>query len=230
MRVLILRAAEDAERTAREVAAHGHEPLILPTEMARRLDAPPPDEAFAAFAATSARAAPALAGYFAGDPRPVFAVGARTADAVREAGFPDVRAGEGDAEALAQRIAASLPPQGAPILYVAGIPRTGTLETALQGAGIGVCVWEVYETRRRGPERTEVAAALGAGPPDAVLVLSAGQAEALAELAAAFPDLLGRPTPWILSRRIAEALPPALRERSRISPDKRLASLFEGRD
>ena len=231
MRILILRAGEDAERTARDVSARGHEPLVLPTETVRRLDAPPPPATdVRAFAATSARAVPALASHFTGDPRPVFAVGARTGDAAREAGFADVRVAVGDAEALAQLIAASCPPAGGPILYAAGIPRTKTLETALQRTGIVFRVWEVYETRRRRPERAEVEVALAEGPPDAVLVLSAGQAEALAELAAAFPDLLGRPTPWILSRRIAEALHPTLRERSWISPDKSLASLFEGRD
>ncbi|WP_338083189.1 uroporphyrinogen-III synthase [Aurantimonas coralicida] len=119
----------------------------------------------------------------------------------------------------------------ATILYVAGRPRTGTLEEALAAGGIGCRVWEVYETVAHRPERSAVAAVLHDGPPDAVLLLSAGQATAYGELVATCPDLF-RPAPKILalSARIAAALPANLAETVRLSDDTRLASLFERLD
>ena len=227
-RVLILRAADAAAPTAEALAARSHRPLILPVELMRTIGGPAPPGNFAALAATSMRAVPALAKFFPGDGRPVFAVGERTGSALLAAGFTDVRVAAGEAGDIA-RLARDAGLGGtATILYAAGRPRTGTLETALAAAGIGCHVWEVYETVAHRPERSAVEAVLSDGPPDAVLLLSAGQAAAYGELVAAWPDLF-RPAPRILalSARIAAALPENLAETVRLSDDTRLASLFE---
>ncbi|HEX2020036.1 MAG TPA: uroporphyrinogen-III synthase [Aurantimonas sp.] len=226
-RVLILREAGAAERTAAEIAARGHEPLILPLESFEILAAPPPAGSFAAFAVTSAQAVAPLARHFPGDPRPLFAVGKATASAASDAGFFDVRAADGAAEGIAALAAAGLP-AGATILYAAGRTRTGTLETGLAAAGIGCAVWEVYATRRLDPDPAAVGEATGGRAPDAVLVLSVGQAEAFGALCRAMPDAF-MPSPLVLalSQRIAAALPVELRRKARISPDRSLASLFE---
>ncbi|MEF2552233.1 uroporphyrinogen-III synthase [Aurantimonas sp. A2-1-M11] len=231
VRILILREAQAAARTADDLAARGHEPLVLPLESSQAIAGPAPAGAFAGFAATSARAVPALAAAFPGDARPVFAVGERTGAALAAAGFPDVRVAAGEAQSIG-RLAFAAGFGGADtILYAAGRPRTGTLETALSAAGVGCRVWEVYETIALRPERAAVVAALGAGPPDAVLLLSAGQAATYGDLVARFADLF-TPPPQILalSARIAAALPPNLAETAQLSRDTRLVSLFERLD
>ena len=93
-RILILRQRPDALDTAAALARRGHLPLILPTEEARALDAPPPPAGrFAGFLVTSANAVPAMARVWPGDGRPVLAVGGRTAAVLRQAGFQTVSAG-----------------------------------------------------------------------------------------------------------------------------------------
>jgi uroporphyrinogen-III synthase len=227
MRVLILREPDAAARTAAELAARGHEPLVLPLETVETLGVPPPVGAFAAFAVTSAHAVAPLARAFPDDPRPLFAVGEATASAARNAGLRDVRAADGAADGMGAMAAAALP-AGATILYAAGRTRTGTLETALADAGIGCAVWEVYAVRPSQPDPATVAQVLAGRAPDGVLVLSVGQATAFAGLCRAMPDSF-TPLPAVLalSERIAAALPAELRRRARISPDRSLASLFE---
>lgn len=227
-RVLILRERDEARRTAAALEARGHQPLILPLEAARPLDQGPPQGAFAGFAVTSARAVPALARHFPADRRPVFAVGERTGEAARGAGFPDVRVAGGKAPDIARLAdAAGLSVETA-LLYAAGKTRTGTLEEAFDAAAISYAVWEVYEMIRLAPDDATVTSVFGGAAPDAVLVLSAGQAEAFCGLAERLPTLF-QPMPAILalSLRIAGALSPALRRDAIISSDARLASLFE---
>ena len=226
-RVLILREAAAARRTGAEIAARGHVPLILPLEAVERLDAPPPSGTFAAFAATSAHAVAPLAREFPNDPRPLFAVGAATGSAARDAGFPDVRVADGAADGVAALAGAALA-AGATILYAAGRTRTGTLETGLADAGIGCAVWEVYAIQPLQPDAATVTRALNGRPPDCVLVLSAGQAAAFGglcrDMREAFTPL---PVVLALSERIVAALPAELRRGARISPDRSVASLFE---
>jgi len=231
-RVLILRDAEAAAKTAQCVADRGHEPLILPLEETVVLDGPPPEiaesEAWAGFAATSARAIPSLAAAFHGDARPLLAVGEATAAAAREAGFPHVWTAGGNAAEMGHlALTAGLKP-GDRLLCAVGRRRTGTLESALDAAGISWSTWEVYEVRPRLPERFLVSAALEAGPIDHVLVLSVGQAEGYQRMLAAFPEL-GECKAAILalSPRIAAALPADLARSARISAKPSLSSLFE---
>lgn len=227
MRVLILREAAAAKRTARELAARGHEPLVLPLEAVEMLGAPPPEGRFAAFAATSAHAVAPLAKAFPDDTRPLFAVGEATATAARDAGYPDVRVADGAADGIAALAKASLP-VGDTILYAAGRTRTGTLEAGLAEAGIGCAVWEVYAIRPLQPDAATVQRVLDGRSPDHVLVLSVGQATAFAGLCRAMPENFAPlPTVLALSERIAAALPAELRRHARISPDRTLASLFE---
>ncbi|HDZ74466.1 MAG TPA: hypothetical protein ENH55_17215, partial [Aurantimonas coralicida] len=188
-RVLILRERDEARRTAAALEARGHQPLILPLEAARPLDQGPPQGAFAGFAVTSARAVPALARHFPADRRPVFAVGERTGEAARGAGFPDVRVAGGTAPDIARLAdAAGLSVETA-LLYAAGKTRTGTLEEAFDAAAISYAVWEVYEMIRLAPDDATVTSVFGGAAPDAVLVLSAGQAEAFCGLAERLPTL-----------------------------------------
>ncbi|HEY9056320.1 MAG TPA: uroporphyrinogen-III synthase [Aurantimonas sp.] len=227
-RVLILRERDEAMRTAVALEARGHQPLVLPLEATLPLDQGPPQGAFAGFAVTSARAVPALARHFPADPRPVFAVGERTGEAARAAGFADVRIAGGTALDIARLADAAGLSAATPLLYAAGRTRTGTLEEALDAAAIPYVVWEVYEMTRLAPDEAAVASVLGGAAPDAVLLLSTGQAEAFCRLAERLPPLFQpMPTMLALSKRIADALPPALRRDAIISSNAGLASLFE---
>ena len=231
-RVLILREAAEAERTAHDLAARGHQPLVLPLE--RTVEIPAPlaasvhETAIAGFAATSARAVPAIGTAFPGDPRPLLAVGTATADAAAAAGFANVHVAEGAASTMGRlALAVGIAP-GETLLYAAGRRRTGTLETALAKAGIGCLIREVYDIVPVALSEGIVRSVLVGGPPDVVLLLSAGQAEGYGRLAGMMPQLFTpEPNLLALSGRVAEGLPQSLRPKARISAASSLAALFE---
>jgi uroporphyrinogen-III synthase len=102
MKVLILRPEPGAAETAMRARALGLEPIVAPLFAIRPLAWTPPDPAgFDAVLLTSANAARHGGGgmtpFFA---LPCYAVGERTAEAARDAGFVDVRTGSSDAAAL----------------------------------------------------------------------------------------------------------------------------------
>lgn len=226
-RVLILRQASDAAETAVLLRDRGHAPQILPTQETRVLDEPPPDGPFSGFVVTSANAVAGLARHWPEDRRPVLAVGERTAEALRRAGYASVHAGKGTAASLAGE-ARRLAGDAAPLLYAAGRVRTPALGAAFAAAGVPFTVWEAYDTVPLRPGLAAVEAATGGRAPDAVLLLSLGQVEAYQRLLA-LDRRFFEPSPRLLclSRRIGEALPPELRLFSEISPRPSLAALFD---
>lgn len=107
-RLLILRPEPAAGRTADKAARLGFDVLRHPLFAPLPLDwSAPPVDGFDALLLTSANtvrlAGPRLAEYRA---LPAYAVGAATAAALHDAGFAEVICGEGDASAIAARIAA----------------------------------------------------------------------------------------------------------------------------
>ncbi len=144
MRVLVTRAEGDAEATAARVAERGHRPVMAPLARIRPLPVAWPGTPPDAVTATSAHAfdalppaPPALAAL------PLYAVGKRTAEAARRAGFRLVADAAGDAATLAARLRAQLTP-GARVLYLAGRTRKPDLESRLAAAGILPEVQETY--------------------------------------------------------------------------------------
>ncbi|MBP0614820.1 uroporphyrinogen-III synthase [Jiella mangrovi] len=231
-RVLILREAAEAERTAVTLAGLGHQPLILPLERTVDLD-PGRGGAFeaddlAGFAATSARAVPALGKRFAGDGRPLLAVGAATALAGEAAGFGNVHVAGGAASSMGELALSAGIKAGETLLYAAGRRRTGTLEASLAKVGIRCVIEEVYDIVPVSLSEGVVRSVFAGGPPDFVLLLSAGQAEGYGRLTDEMPQLF-RPSPRLLalSVRVRDALPQSLREGAAISTKSSLASLFE---
>ena len=231
-RVLILREAGEGERTARRLAERGHQPLLLPLERSVELQAPAggtgEGAVLAGFALTSARAVPPLARAFSDDLRAVFCVGGATGDAAREAGFANVHVAEGAAAGMGRMAITAGISAGETLLYAAGRRRTGTLERSLAVAGISCRIWEVYDVVPVTWSEAMVRSVLIGGPPDAVLILSVGQAEGYRRLVEAMPQLFD-PAPLLLalSARIAEALPHELGVNAHIAPERNLASLFE---
>lgn len=104
MKLLIVRPRPGADETAARARALGLEPIVAPLFELRPLAWTPPEPTrFDAILLTSAAAA-RLGGEglepFLG--MPCYAVGARTAEAARRAGFADIRIGPSDGAALAE--------------------------------------------------------------------------------------------------------------------------------
>ena len=183
MRVLVVRPAEGGERTAKRLRALGHEAVVAPVLAVRPTAEPPPPGPFAALVLTSANAAARLPTVAADHGQvPVFAVGERTAAAARAAGAADVRAGDGDAAALARLVATSVPGKS-PLLLVAGRDRKREPEASFRAAGYPVAVWTAYEATAAQGLPEAAAEALRAGTVDAALHYSRRSATVLLALA-----------------------------------------------
>jgi uroporphyrinogen-III synthase len=176
MRVLVTRAEGQAARTAARLRAAGHDPVLAPVLVIAATGTawPAPLDALVL---TSAQAALAMPDTAADDWRnvPAFAVGERTAQAVRERGFSRVTSAGSDAAALATLMVATLPP-GASVLYAAGHDRKPVLEQALAAAGLALTVVEVYAARPAPGWDPAIFARLQGGTLDAALHYSARSA------------------------------------------------------
>lgn len=183
MRVLVLRPDDGARRTIARLHELGHEAISSPVLETVATNEPAPAGAFDGLIATSAQAFlhadPALLQTFL--QLPLFCVGARTAAAAREAGFPAVGIKEPDAARLAESIAR------APLkrfLYLAGRDRKANLEGALGEAGVVVTPWVTYEARAAAALSEAALRALRDGRFDAAFHFSRRSA-------AIFCDLVG---------------------------------------
>lgn len=185
VRVLVTRPQPDAARTAAKLVELGHEAAIdslfsIEPLTVREIPAGP----FAALAATSASAARIAGAMIELDflrAVPLYAVGGATAEAARAAGFQTVIDADGDAAALAQRLARDLP-RGARVLHLAGEERAKDLGALLAPAGIPVGMLVLYRVRAAeafGPA-TEL---LASGKLDAVLHYSPRSASTFVALA-----------------------------------------------
>lgn len=217
MRVLVTRPQPDADRTAARLAAMGHEAIVAPLQAVRPLAVATPHDAFDAVAVTSANAVRHAGKDLVAALRhlPCFAVGSASATAASER-FADVRAGSGDARALAATLARVLP-AGSHVAYLAGRTRKDELERRLADAGLAVSAFETYETVAVPPTPDALAR-----PADAALVYSAGAAR---RLAAAFPAVPARVV--CISADAAAALPAVWRARAVIAARPDEAALFE---
>jgi uroporphyrinogen-III synthase len=184
MRVLVTRPEPDASRTAALLQSRGHTVVVDPVLALDLIPTERPAGEFDAIAVTSATAVRAARSNVDLDPLrrlPLCAVGRRTADAAREAGFTTVHDASGDAGALARLLSATLPP-GSRVLHLAGEDRARDLGPLLAVAKIEVDVLVLYRmiaAERLGP----AAAALKANGLDAALHYSARSAAAFVRLA-----------------------------------------------
>jgi uroporphyrinogen-III synthase len=147
--ILVTRPAPDNEATAVALRARGFEPVLAPMLAFQPL--PFRHEADAKYRGvilTSTNAIRAITAH----PMlpqlqalPVFAVGATTAQAARDAGFRDVRAAEGDASALRELIAANVrATKGSTLLYLSAADVSRDLKGELGLRGIEVFALPVY--------------------------------------------------------------------------------------
>lgn len=184
-KVWVTRARPGADETASRIEDLGFTPVVVPLLEARALGHDPIDlTGIGALAFTSARGVEALAIRTPVRDLPVFAVGAATAKAARDAGFTQVVAGDGDVEALADLIARQGANAGT-LLHAAAAQPAGDLVGDLTRRGLGARALAVYETIE-----TDPGGVLSHLPNlDAALVHSPRAARALAAF------LADRPTP-----------------------------------
>ncbi|OQM77133.1 uroporphyrinogen-III synthase [Manganibacter manganicus] len=180
LRILVTRPEPSARRTAGELAGMGHEPIILPLTQTLPLQlgaAAPKDSVAVAITSANAlrHAPPALIASLAA--LPCHAVGEKTAQAARAAGFTHVETGAGDAVALADKIAPSL--AGKALVYLCGRVRFPAFEEKLAAAGVQVHALESYDTVPVAYTDSAMAGLLGGQPVDAVLLYSATAADAV---------------------------------------------------
>ncbi|MEZ2331703.1 uroporphyrinogen-III synthase [Mesorhizobium sp. RCC_202] len=186
VRVLVTRPEPGASRTAALLEAQGFQPILLPLTQTVPLtvEANPGNAiAIAVTSANAVRHAPkALIAALAA--LPCHAVGKRTAEACRAAGFSSVSEGPGDAAALADAIAVDL--AGKAIVYLCGRVRFPAFEARLASAGVGVEAVETYDTVEIDYDDADVLARLSNETVEAVLLYSA-------KATAALIKLIGRP-------------------------------------
>lgn len=178
MYLVVTRPLDDGERTAAALRARGHDVLVAPL---MRIEPVAADISggWGGVIVTSANAPGAIAGNAARAALfklPLFAVGRRSADAARQAGFVDVNSAGGDVRDLVQLIAERRADASAPLLYLAGEDRAADLVGELAVHGIAAELVVVYRAVSA-PFPPELTAALKAGEVDGVLHFSKRSAE-----------------------------------------------------
>ena len=151
MAILVTRPEPDNAATAAALRTKGLEVLLAPMlrfePVAFHDDA---DARYSAIIVTSANALRAIEAHLAGHllPLPVFAVGERTAEAARHAGFRDVMVADGNAAALRELITASVRARtlkkASTLLYLAGADLAGDLAGELGERGFSVVTHTTY--------------------------------------------------------------------------------------
>lgn len=186
MAILVTRPAPDNETTAAALRARGLIALLSPMLRFESIAPQDDDEAdYDGLVVTSANAVRALGNHPA-PPRwlelPLFAVGDRTADVAREAGFRNVVSAQGDAVALrdllAAQVAAKKLKKRARLCYLAGADRARDLAAELAADGFAVMMRTVYRMVPLTGFPVAVDEAFRAGQVDAVLHYSRRSARA----------------------------------------------------
>ena len=132
-RILVTRSEPGASETAERLKALGYAPIVEPLFTIAPIDVVLPS--FDALAFTSANGVRRLATLSSIRDAPVFCVGARTAEAAREAGYANVSSADGDVAALGDLILKQLP-IGARLLHAGNEESRGDLSGRLAAAGI----------------------------------------------------------------------------------------------
>jgi len=196
MQVLVTRAQADAEQTAARLRKLGHGAVVAPVIRIVTTGDSCPTGKWDALIVTSLHASEALATWRGRD-IPVFAVGPRTADELRDLGFARIRVADGDAISLAALIRRELP-SPASLLHVTARHHKDEPAVSLRAAGFSVTLWEAYEaaaaetlpeTARDALAEGRIGAALHYSRRSAELFLGLAEGAGLAATLGAFPHL-----------------------------------------
>jgi uroporphyrinogen-III synthase len=152
MAILVTRPQPDDEATAAALRAKGFGVLLAPMLRFEALAFHDDTEArYGAVIVSSANALRAIEAHLAGSrllTLPLFAVGERSAEAARHAGFRDVAVADGNAAALRDLIVASVRgktlKKASTLLYLAGADLAGDLAGELGERGFSVVTHTTY--------------------------------------------------------------------------------------
>ena len=146
--IWITRAQPGADQTAERVRALGHEPLVAPLLEVRAMAPDGIDlSGVGALAFTSANGVKAFTDLSQSRDLRVFAVGAATARAARQAGFRNVLSSDGDVAALADGIAARKGElRGGVVLHPGAAEPAGDLGGQLANHGVLLRQVALYDT------------------------------------------------------------------------------------
>lgn len=240
MRVVVTRPELSARRTAARLVELGHAPVLLPMSQPVHK----PDAAIAALRArhsalamTSAEAIRTLAHLGAAlashRSTPVLAVGKATAEAATAIGFEQVVNGGGSGEQLAEIAAGHRrSDMTAPLLYLAGKPRSPHFENGLAARGIGFRTAEIYEmipTNHAAATLRHALTGIAGGDrdntgqePSAVLLYSKETARLFFTAAETHGEALASMRFLCLSDAVATAIPETFRRHAMIAeqPDE----------
>lgn len=209
MTILVTRPEPGASRTLAALESKGLRAISAPLFNVTATGAPRPSGRFAALIVTSANGAAELtpaAADLAAD-LPVFAVGDRTAEAVRAHGFTNVTSASGDQKALTRLVLAKLPPRFR-VLLATGEDHKDGLPAAFAAAGHEIALWLRYRAEPV-PALPEAAReALASGGIDTVLHYSRRASETYVRLAreAGLEGRMGEVKHLALSSDVAEPL------------------------
>jgi uroporphyrinogen-III synthase len=230
VRLLVTRPEPDAGRTAAALRRRGHAVFVAPLLHIEPLtDADLGAGPWSAILITSANAAAAVATHerFAElRALPAFAVGDRSADAIRAVGLRDVASAGGDVGDLAKLVAERLNPP-ARLLYLAAQDRSADLAGLLRALGFVVDTVAVYRAVMAAALSAETVTHLSNGV-EGVLHFSRRTAEAYVNVSRAAGVLAAalRPAHYCPSARAAEPLLQAGATNVTIAPEPTEAALF----
>jgi uroporphyrinogen-III synthase len=230
MYVLVTRPEPAAERTAAALIARGHKVWKVPLMQAEPVAADLSGD-WGGVIITSANAPGAIAGNPACEALialPLLAVGQRSAEAARAAGFTEVTSAGGDVRDLLRTLATRRLNQVAPLLYLAGEDRSTDLVAELAAHGIAAEMRVVYRAVTL-PFPDELVAALEAGDVQAVLHFSRRSAEnyLAGAVEADIAEQALKVRHYCLSAQVAEPLQAAGAKRVAVAPVPQEAALIE---
>ncbi len=187
MAILVTRPEPDNTTTVAALRAQGRDVLSAPMLRFEPVSLQDdPDSQYGAVIVTSANALRAIAGQAGLSALlklPLFAVGDKTADAARKAGFGKVFPADGDAAALRDLISSKKSTakdlkSGVPLLYLAGADLARDLAGELGASGFTVVTQTTYRMAPVGALPPEITDAFSAGKISAVLHYSRRSARA----------------------------------------------------
>ncbi len=228
MRVLVTRPRPDGERTAATLRGRGYDVLMAPLMQVTPIASDLAGD-WSAVIISSANAIRALEARHISSLGKLllFAVGQRSADAAREAGFTNVRAANGDADDLIRLVATSHAAKAATYLYLAGEDRAADVEGELAKRGIKARTVIVYQTVTQAypPELVD---ALRNRQIDAALHFSRRSAENYMNgaKAAGLEQMAWVPKHFCLSAQVAEPLRAAGPGQIAVAPEPNEAALL----
>ena len=231
MRVVVTRPQPQGEQTAAALRARGHDVWEVPLMKVEPIAADLSGN-WGAVVITSANAPAEIADNPARDALlklPLFAVGRRSAEAARAAGFANVTSAGGDVRDLVQLLRERHAGAKAPLLYLAGEDRAADLIGELAAHGIAAEMRVVYRAVTQAFPDELVAALESGGDVEAVLhfskrsaenYIAGAQAAGVAEQALAVRH-------YCLSEQVAAPLRAAGVKRVAVAPRPEEAALVE---